>query len=567
MKDLKLGVKLGLGFGIVLGLVALVSFVSWNAIETYKINGPIYQDIVQDKDLLADVLPPPLFIIEPWLSILELSGTTDKTEIENDSKGLLKLIKDYNDRQEYWHKERLNPELVALIEKAHKPAVALFAIVHEKFIKTVQAGDVAQNRPLVEEMQVLFDAHRKAIQDVATYTTRLTESVEKEAKGKVSQAIVVIITSSIAAILLGIFIALLVTRSITIPMTTCSGMLARLSGGDLTIGCTLVRKDELGQLASAISTVAMKLREVMGNVTTTASQVSLGSDEISSSAQRLSQGTTEQAASIEETSSAMEEMTANISQNTDNANTTQNIAQRAASDAEKGGEAVGEAVKAMKEIASKIGIIEEIARQTNLLALNAAIEAARAGEHGKGFAVVAAEVRKLAERSQTAAGEIGHLSSSSVSVAERAGGIINQLVPDIKKTAELIQEIAASSQEQNQGASQINLAIQQLDQVIQQNAGASEEMAATAEELSAQAGMLSQAIAFFDLGQTNKGVHRAAAPRPKAHPGRPITHTPKKGVKALSHGEHKSGGVIAHKGNGVDLKLGTKHGDDDFESF
>jgi methyl-accepting chemotaxis protein len=204
-------------------------------------------------------------------------------------------------------------------------------------------------------------------------------------------------------------------------------------------------------------------------------------------------------------------MTSNIQQNTENARATEVIAKKASKDAQEGGEAVAQAVKAMKKIAGKISIIEEIARQTNLLALNAAIEAARAGEHGKGFAVVAAEVRKLAERSQSAAGEITQLSASSVVVAEQAGQLLSTLVPDIKKTADLIQEITAGSEEQNQGANQINQSIQQLDQVIQQNAASAQEMTSTAEELSSQASEMQQAIAFFDLGNDTNISHSDSA--------------------------------------------------------
>jgi methyl-accepting chemotaxis protein len=213
----------------------------------------------------------------------------------------------------------------------------------------------------------------------------------------------------------------------------------------------------------------------------------------------MSVGAADQASAAEEASSSIEEMAANIRQNADNALETEKIAVKAARDAEDGGEAVQSTVLAMKDIAQKTGIIEEIARQTNLLALNAAIEAARAGEHGKGFAVVAAEVRKLAERSQIAAAEISQLSASSVAVAEKAGSMLQVIVPDIRRTAELVQEISAASREQDLGASQINQAIQRLDQIIQQNASASEEIAATAEELSGQADQLQQLMADFKL--------------------------------------------------------------------
>jgi methyl-accepting chemotaxis protein len=226
----------------------------------------------------------------------------------------------------------------------------------------------------------------------------------------------------------------------------------------------------------------------------------------------MSQGATEQAAAAEEASSSMEQMSSNIRQNADNAMQTEKIAVKSADGARQGGTAVNETVHAMKEIANKISIIEEIARQTNLLALNAAIEAARAGEHGKGFAVVASEVRKLAERSQKAAAEISELSASSVEVAERAGALLGQMVPDIQKTAELVQEINAASREQDLGAGQINKAIQQLDQVIQQNASSSEEMASTAEELSSQAEQLQSAIAFFRVDARDVAHRTAAVP-------------------------------------------------------
>jgi methyl-accepting chemotaxis protein len=234
----------------------------------------------------------------------------------------------------------------------------------------------------------------------------------------------------------------------------------------------------------------------------------------------MSQGSSEQAGSVEEVSASMEEMVSNIQQNADNAQQTERIALKAAEDAREGGRAVTDTVAAMKEIASRITIIEEIARQTNLLALNAAIEAARAGEHGKGFAVVASEVRKLAERSQAAAGEISKLSGSSVRIAEAAGEMLAKLVPDIQRTAELVQEINGSSKEQNEGAGQVNKAIQQLDQVVQQNASVAEEMASTAEELSSQSEHLQGIIQFFKVDAAAAGAGpRQPRKTTVAHPG------------------------------------------------
>ncbi|MBI9080362.1 MAG: methyl-accepting chemotaxis protein [Pseudodesulfovibrio sp.] len=246
--------------------------------------------------------------------------------------------------------------------------------------------------------------------------------------------------------------------------------------------------------------MALNLADVVCGVRDGSTNVASGSTELSASAQMLSQGATEQAASIEEVSSSVEQMASNIQQNTENAQTTEGIATQAALEARESGSAVGEAVLAMADIAEKISIIEEIARQTNLLALNAAIEAARAGEHGKGFAVVAAEVRKLAERSGEAAGEISELSLTTVRVAEKTNEMLGKLVPNIQRTAELVQEITAASNEQNIGATQISQAITQLDAVIQQNAAAAEEMASTSEELSGQSVQLEQTMSFF---QTN----------------------------------------------------------------
>jgi len=297
---------------------------------------------------------------------------------------------------------------------------------------------------------------------------------------------------------------------------------------------------------------------VVSEVQAAADGVASGSQELAATAQSLSQGATEQAASAEEISSSMEEMSSSIKQNADNASQTEKISNKSAVDAREGGKAVQETVAAMKEIATKISIIEEIARQTNLLALNAAIEAARAGEHGKGFAVVASEVRKLAERSQTAAGEISELSGRSVQVAESAGQMLTAILPDIQRTAELVQEISASSKEQDAGADQINKAIQQLDQVIQQNASAAEELASTTEELSSQAEQLKGTISFFQL--ETHGMQRALPHHPAQQAAR----------KPVMVAQRSATAKPSKPGGGVHIDLGATgkdHLDDEFEKF
>ncbi|PLX87878.1 MAG: hypothetical protein C0614_02755 [Desulfuromonas sp.] len=308
-------------------------------------------------------------------------------------------------------------------------------------------------------------------------------------------------------------------------MVASSREVASLAGqvakGNLMV--TIKERSENDLLLQSLGDMVVRLRDVIGQVRGAVENVSSGSQAMSASSEEMSQGASEQAAAAEEASSSIEQMTANIRQNADNAMQTEKIALEAAKDALNGGESVGKTVAAMKEIADKIMIIEEIARQTNLLALNAAIEAARAGEHGKGFAVVAAEVRKLAERSQVAAGEINDLSSKSVDVAEKAGRLLDSLVPNIQKTAELVQEISAASREQDAGAEQINKSIQQLDAVIQQNASASEEMASTAEELSGQSEQLAEMISFFvmDAGSssaTRQTSQKFDVPKKSAQP-------------------------------------------------
>jgi methyl-accepting chemotaxis protein len=278
---------------------------------------------------------------------------------------------------------------------------------------------------------------------------------------------------------------------------------------------TVVIRERSGQdkLMQALISMVAGLTRTVTEIRTIAGEVSSASQAISAAAVQVSNGASAQAASSEEASSSMEEMGSNIKQNADSAQQTDKIATKSAKDAQESGKCVLEAVAAMKEIATKISIIEEIARQTNLLALNAAIEAARAGEHGKGFAVVAAEVRKLAERSQKAAGEINHLSGTTVKVSEKAGEMLDKLVPDIQKTAELVQEITAASKEQDAGSEQINKALQQLEKVIQQNASAAEEMASTTEELTGQSDQLISALGFFRTGETaHAPVARSAKP-------------------------------------------------------
>lgn len=316
-------------------------------------------------------------------------------------------------------------------------------------------------------------------------------------------------------ITLAVGIVLTLNINVVRPVGTLVSAAQQIAGGDLDADLATQQHDEIGVLSNALNDMVVRLRSVVDDVKQASVNVSLGSQELTSSSATLAQGSTQQAAGVEEISSSMEQMASNIRSNAGNAGETEKIARSVSADAEEGGQAVAHTVDAMKQIAEKISIIEEIARQTNLLALNAAIEAARAGEHGKGFAVVAAEVRKLAERSGSAASEISELSSSSVEVAERAGEMLGKMVPDIQKTADLIQEIAVASQEQDTSATQVSKAIQELGSVIQQNASIAEQTASNASQMNDQAKHLQQTMSYFRI--TNDNTEKATVPQAVRH--------------------------------------------------
>ncbi|MCM0080490.1 cache domain-containing protein [Geomonas sp. Red32] len=391
------------------------------------------------------------------------------------------------------------------------------------------AGTVIGAFEVVTDLTAVKQAARKA-QKVADYqnheTRKLVEGLERLAKGDLAVQLATEAADADTTEVKGTFDTLAAAVKSSVDANRRITQAAQqIAQGDLTVQIT--ERSPEDELMQALAAMVEKLSSVVSEVKSAAGNVAAGSQELSGSSETMSQGASEQAASAEEASSSMEEMSSNIRQNADNAMQTEKIAAKSSQDAQEGGRAVQQTVTAMKEIAGKISIIEEISRQTNLLALNAAIEAARAGEHGKGFAVVASEVRKLAERSQRAAAEISELSATSVDVAEKAGAMLSTMVPNIQKTAELVQEISAACREQDTGAEQINKAIQQLDQVIQQNASAAEEISSTAEELSSQAAQLQDTVGFFKLAEgaqpARKAPVRPPAPAARKAPKRPKT--------------------------------------------
>lgn len=341
------------------------------------------------------------------------------------------------------------------------------------------------------------DAIQEAVNRKENNAKTLNETGLALYKKSVVLLAIVLFVAFTGGIFIGLYISHSVLKAVGGEPTDIEKITMKVSEGDLTLDTTSFIKPT--GVFGALITMIDNLKLITNNIKNVSNQVSSGSIQLSSTSQDMSAGASEQAASLEEVSSSMEQMTSNIEQNAHNAQTTESIALKVVQDAEEGEDAVMKTLDAIKIIVAKTGVIEEIARSTNMLALNASIEAARAGEYGKGFAVVASEVGKLADRSQKEAAEISKLSTDSIQLAEKTGVIIQALVPDIKRTAELVQEISASSLEQNTGAQQINKALLQLDQVVQANASAAEESAAMAEELSSHAGMLQDTIEFFKL--------------------------------------------------------------------
>jgi len=503
--DIRLGQKLWIGFGVMMGLVMLMSIglvvgTGWFA-DNLRTMG-------KANDLAAEMLTKEVGHLN-WVNTVSnalIEGKSASLNVETDPHKCALGKWYYSDHRQ--QAETLLPSskgaLKAIEEphrRLHESAVKIKALLAESGGKNkAHAVFAAETVPALKKI-------RENLEPVISAAKEYRDQNEERISGSLAHSRQLVLLVCLAALVLGSVIALVISRGIVGPLKAAVAASNKLADGNLNVQFKVTGQDETGQLLIAMEQMVVRLKGIVSEVKAAADNVALGSQELSAGSQQMSRGASEQAAAAEEAAASMEEMATSIRQNAENASQTVMIAIKSADDAHEGGIAVAETVRAMKEIAGKIAIIEEIARQTNLLALNAAIEAARAGDHGRGFAVVASEVRKLAERSQLAAAEINGLSTTSVEVAEKAGAMLARIVPNIQRTADLVQEVSTASREQDAGTSQINKAIQQLDQVVQQNAGIAEEIAATAEELATQAEQLQNSMAFFKIDYVSRGFN------------------------------------------------------------
>jgi methyl-accepting chemotaxis protein len=482
-------------------------------------------NIEQAKQLLGTEVPLADAAMEIKVSILQSRIFIEETAQMHNSKVVASLEKEYHETIRSFDEivkaiieggiidgvkfvkstDQQILEAIQMLDKEH--AVFQSAVAQLLKAKYEMIKHASESNKTMANLDNVGNEVEDLLNDVVTLIKKeMSHDIEQGDNAK-SSAISMLLIVVGFSILIGFSIGYFISRGITKPLVASVSFAEQISQGNLTAQIDIDQKDEVGLMVNALKKMSHKLNEMVSEVIISSSNISQGSSQLSESVQTLSSGASEQAASVEETSSSLEEMSSSVNQNADNAKQTEKMAESVAIKAQDGGTAVKDTIQAMRDIASKIGIIEDIAYQTNLLALNAAIEAARAGEHGKGFAVVAAEVRKLAGRSEEAAGEISHLAKNSVTVSEKAGTLLDEIVPSIQKTADLVQEITASSEEQASGINEINGAMTQLDTVTQNNAALSEELASTAEEMNSQAKALEDMMGFFKIDDSLSKNH------------------------------------------------------------
>lgn len=493
------------------GLYGLWSF---KTINELKVNGPLYERIVQSKDLIADVLPPPEYIIESYLVSLQLVAEEAPAEQAKLIARLKALQGEYDTRHAYWIKQNLeSPLRDTFLDQAHGPVLAFYGIAAKDLLPAVQAQDKEAAAAAMARMRVAYNAHRAAIDQVVAMATARASSDEAGAKGRIATATWQLMALLLVTLALGVAVGRVITQNISNALKAAVGIAQQVASGDLSNKIDVQSDDEIGQLMKSLKEMNDSLVNIVGQVRGGTIAIADASQQIASGNMDLSSRTESQASSLEETSASMEELTSTVQSNADNARQANQLAAAATDVAVNGGDVVSQVVSTMgsinessRKIVDIISVIDGIAFQTNILALNAAVEAARAGEQGRGFAVVAAEVRNLAQRSAGAAKEIKTLIGNSVEqveigsrLVERAGSTMEQVVASVKRVNEIINEIAVASQEQTDGIQHIGAAITQMDSVTQQNAALVEQAAAASESMQHQTNHLTQIVSVFKL--------------------------------------------------------------------
>jgi methyl-accepting chemotaxis protein len=482
-----------------------------------QVNGPLFQRIVKNKDLVADVLPPPAYIIESYLTVLQISTAADAKRRDALTQTLKQLQKDYNAAHDKWKSVGIGPELEStLLTGADAPAQVFYAVAFDSLIPSAQKDDRAGVAHALQLAEDAYDAHRKAIDQVVTQANALVAQDESYARERITFASTLLAAILFASLAASLGVAILIVGSIVRPLRQAVLAAQTFASGDLSATIVSKGEHEFAQLLSA-------MRHMQTNLVALVEQVRAGSVSVESAAGEISQGnadlsarTESQASALQQTAASMEELSAQVRLNADNAREANQLAISASSIAQQGGGVVNEVVTTMKrinhesqKIAEIIGVIDGIAFQTNILALNAAVEAARAGEQGRGFAVVASEVRALAGRSADAAKEIKTLIVASVDrvqkgalLVDQAGGTMQEIVHSIQRVSEIVGEITLASSEQSMGVNQVGEAVTQMDQATQQNSALVEEMAAAAMGLNRQAQELVASVALFHLPES-----------------------------------------------------------------